>query len=81
MDWEGNMRQLSKVELPAIIKRYFKVKLNKTLDFYNAFAEELAPDQIPEYGKVLVSTDLQRKVRDVLSRVREEVWGDLAVGM
>ncbi|CAI6096683.1 unnamed protein product [Clonostachys chloroleuca] len=81
MDWEGNMRQLSKVELPAIIKRYFKVKLNKTLDFYNAFAEELAPDQIPEYGKVLVSADLQRKVRDVLSRVREEAWGDLAVGI
>lgn len=80
-DWERNMKQLSKVELPAIIKRYFKTKLNKTLDFYNAFAEELAPEQIPEYGKVLVSGHLQMKVQEILAKSKGDAWCDLAAGM
>jgi hypothetical protein len=75
-DWEKDVQTLAKVELPKIVKKYFRAKLNIKLDFYNAYAEGEDFENV-QLGRALASRSLQQRLRGFLQRVKQKASDDI----
>ncbi|CAI6098730.1 unnamed protein product [Clonostachys chloroleuca] len=75
-DWEKDVQTLAKIELPKIVKKYFRAKLNIKLDFYNAYAEGEDFENV-QLGRALASRSLQQRLRGFLQRVKQKASDDI----
>ncbi|KAL7807307.1 hypothetical protein V8C26DRAFT_432815 [Trichoderma gracile] len=69
-------------EFPDLARIYFKTRLHKSLDWYNAFSEGAESDPlVADFNVVKSSKKLKDKVRSAIKFVKKDVWGDLKNGL
>ncbi|EGR51342.1 uncharacterized protein TRIREDRAFT_120339 [Trichoderma reesei QM6a] len=69
-------------EFPDLARVYFKTRLHKSLDWFNAFSEGAESDPlVADFNVVKSSKKLKDKVRSAIKFVKKDVWGDLKNGL
>ncbi|KAH0490970.1 hypothetical protein TgHK011_002416 [Trichoderma gracile] len=69
-------------EFPDLARIYFKTRLHKSLDWFNAFSEGAESDPlVADFNVVKSSKKLKDKVRSAIKFVKKDVWGDLKNGL
>ncbi|PTB76475.1 hypothetical protein M440DRAFT_4951 [Trichoderma longibrachiatum ATCC 18648] len=69
-------------EFPDLARVYFKTRLHKSLDFFNAFSEGAESDPlVADFNVTKSSKRLKDKVRSAVKFMKKDVWGDLKNGL
>ncbi|KAL7932922.1 hypothetical protein V8C35DRAFT_281250 [Trichoderma chlorosporum] len=81
-DAEQALFQFRNKEYPDIAKTYFTTKLNKSLDFFNSYAEGADFDSpLANFDTVKSSKKLRERVKSAIKKVKKDFWGDIVHGL